>query len=93
MRGILSFIGLWMVLICVNGSPIVKRDSAQTVITLSAGPITGIKVSSSNFKFLGIPYANPPTGNGRFAPPVPVSPACLLNPYTPDNIVFLMVEL
>jgi para-nitrobenzyl esterase len=52
--------------------------ATQTVITLAAGTITGLKISSNLFKFLGIPYAQPPTGNARFAPPVAFPSAGLL---------------
>jgi Carboxylesterase family len=44
------------------------RSSETTVITL-AGPITGLEISSSNYQFLGIPYAQSPTGTARFEAP------------------------
>jgi para-nitrobenzyl esterase len=53
----------------------------ETVITLSAGPITGLQFSPTLYKFLGIPYAKAPTGNGRFASPVAYPAASLLKPF------------
>ena len=81
MRGIISFIAVTLVLAFGDAFPLERRDSSQTVLTLAAGPILGIKVSSSSFKFLGIPYAQPPTGNLRFAPPVPFPRTCMGDPY------------
>ena len=54
----------------VTAPPPPPGQPTQTVITLAAGMITGLKISSNLFKFLGIPYAQPPTGNARFASPV-----------------------
>jgi para-nitrobenzyl esterase len=90
MRGILSFfLTVAMSLVSLSdASPILPRQgNSQTVITLAAGSITGIKVSSKSYKFLGIPYAQPPTGNNRFAAPVPCQAGCLLDPYTPFRAV------
>ena len=82
MRGVVSFIVVILSLAVTFGDavPLEKRDSSQTVITLAAGPISGIKVSSSNYKFLGIPYAQPPIGDLRFAPPVPFPRTCMSDP-------------
>ena len=69
MRGIVSFIAATLVVAFGDGFPLVRRGSSQqTVLTLAAGPISGIKVASNNYKFLGIPYAQPPTGDLRLAP-------------------------
>jgi len=67
-----------------KATPIFER-SANTVWTLLAGPITGIQVSSTSFKFLGIPYAQAPTGVRRFASPVPYPPAGFFQPYYPKH--------
>lgn len=80
MRGIISFIAVSVLLAFGDGFPLERRDSSQTVLTLAAGPISGIKVSSNNYKFLGIPYAQAPVGNLRFAPPVPFPRACMADP-------------
>ncbi|KAL0062982.1 hypothetical protein AAF712_010113 [Marasmius tenuissimus] len=45
-------------------SPTISLDTA-TVIGTSSGQVS---------KFLGIPYAQPPTGNRRFRPPEPIAP-------------------
>jgi hypothetical protein len=39
------------------------------VINTKAGPVRGL-VADSAYKFLGIPFAEPPTGNLRWADPV-----------------------
>lgn len=46
-------------------------------IETTSGPVQGIynDTSSTVRAFLGIPYAEPPTGNHRFAPPRPKSPS------------------
>jgi para-nitrobenzyl esterase len=48
--------------------------SAQSglAIKISTGPIQG-KMMGSTRQFLGIPYAKPPTGDLRFAPPQPAA--------------------
>jgi para-nitrobenzyl esterase len=82
MRGIVSFIAATLVVAFGNGFPLARRGSSQqTVLTLAAGPISGIKVASNNYKFLGIPYAQPPTGDLRLASPVPYPRACMSDPY------------
>jgi para-nitrobenzyl esterase len=49
-------------LLCKDQSPLVKIDS---------GKLQG-KIVGETAEFLGIPYAKPPVGNLRFAPPEPV---------------------
>jgi len=65
--------------------PPAPGPGTQTVTTLIAGPITGLKVSPNLFKFLGIPYAQAPTGNNRFASPVAYPAAGLLAPFFPGG--------
>jgi carboxylesterase type B len=48
--------------------PLSARSSETTVKTL-AGAITGLEVSSGMYQFLGIPYAESPTGTARFEAP------------------------
>ncbi len=42
---------------------------AQPIAQTSCGQIQGIWLESSMAAFLGIPYASPPVGERRFAPP------------------------
>ena len=63
---------------------LVDALSQQTVYTLLAGPITGLKTGPNAYEFLGIPYAEPPTGNNRFASPIAYPAAGLLSPCVPD---------
>ena len=47
--------------------------SAGTTVTTSAGPVCGF-VANSDTNYLGIPYAAPPTGSLRWAPPQAPTP-------------------
>jgi para-nitrobenzyl esterase len=47
--------------------------SAQTLLTTVDGDVQG-QVNDGTREFLGIPYAAPPVGDFRFAPPQPVTP-------------------
>ena len=48
--------------------------SGERIVQTNNGPIRGITLDSKNVEaFLGIPYAEPPVGNLRFARPVPKS--------------------
>src|SRR5689334_14210606 len=51
--------------------PIAAHADNKTVVTEN-GPVRGI-VSDDERAFLGIPYAEPPVGDLRWRPPVPVS--------------------
>ena len=50
---------------------------AEVDITTSIGKVTGEKIINQDGDvmnmFLGIPYAQPPTGNLRFVPPEPIT--------------------
>jgi len=62
-----------------SGTPASCSDSgvlagqAGTLIAISEGNIQG-KVVGNTREFLGIPYAKPPIGDLRFAPPQPAAP-------------------
>jgi hypothetical protein len=85
MRGLLSTFAVLVGLVLVVNSLPTKlhdRDGAtQTILTLCAGPITGLKLSGI-YKFLGIPYALAPTGSRRFAAPSAYPAAGLMSPYS-----------
>ncbi len=55
----------------------IKKANGQTVSTTD-GPVRGFVENGVN-KFLGIPYAAPPTGNLRWAPPAPPAHHALLD--------------
>ncbi|KAL0578576.1 hypothetical protein V5O48_003426 [Marasmius crinis-equi] len=46
---------------------------ASPTVSLDSATVTGTS-SQGVSKFLGIPYAQPPTGNRRFRPPEPITP-------------------
>ena len=47
-------------------------DGEKVVIQTGSGKIRGLKIQEDDFKFLGIPFAEPPVGKLRLQPPVPV---------------------
>lgn len=48
-------------------------SSAQTLVTTASGAVQG-QLNDGTREFLGIPYAAPPVGSLRFAPPQPAAP-------------------
>lgn len=67
------------ILTSVNTSPIAAADSAvaSPTVTIGLGVVVGFETTvvsaststASAYNYLGIPFARPPTGTGRFAPP------------------------
>ncbi|XUM01705.1 carboxylesterase/lipase family protein [Streptomyces venezuelae ATCC 10712] len=43
----------------------------STIVTTARGPVRGERRADGSLRFLGIPYAQPPVGELRFAAPVP----------------------
>jgi len=48
--------------------------SQAPTLTLGAGELRGVRLDDEVAAFLGIPYAAPPTGDRRWAPPAPAEP-------------------
>ncbi|MDV9190177.1 carboxylesterase family protein [Streptomyces sp. SR27] len=46
----------------------------STTVTTTRGPVRGERRADGSHRFLGIPYAQPPVGDLRFAAPVPPEP-------------------
>ncbi|KAJ2951906.1 hypothetical protein O0L34_g4157 [Tuta absoluta] len=54
-----------------------KPDEVECIVTLNNGTVRGYietKNGKTYHKFKGIPYAQPPLGDLRFKPPIPVKP-------------------
>ncbi|XP_049881020.1 juvenile hormone esterase-like [Pectinophora gossypiella] len=64
-------------LVCMVGMVSAILPSDRIVVYTKSGPIRGKVVSDTNvhyYSYQGIPYAESPTGDLRFKPPVPKSP-------------------
>ncbi|KAF9091329.1 hypothetical protein BGX23_005257 [Mortierella sp. AD031] len=64
-------------IVCINSAPrrtlLVQDTSRQVAVKTSTGVIQGFRDRNS-FRFLGIPYAEAPVGNLRFAAPMAKAP-------------------
>ena len=72
-RNLLSRRGLlrWSALAGVAVSTPVLAERADPVLATNRGPVRGVALTGGVMTFKAIPYAAPPVGPLRFAPPVP----------------------
>ncbi|KAM3421370.1 Carboxylic ester hydrolase [Cercospora zeina] len=77
MRFSFSLLGL---LVAVHATPLEQRQNANPTVTINNGQVIGTVTGVSNQPslppikaYLGVPYAKPPTGSRRFAPPEPAT--------------------
>ncbi|KAJ3299737.1 hypothetical protein HK104_007341 [Borealophlyctis nickersoniae] len=64
---------------CTNSAGLISRPNTKVLVnTAKAGPVIGTR-NALSWRFLSIPYAEPPTGDLRFAAPVPK--AAFTTPY------------
>jgi hypothetical protein len=66
----LSLLAVFMFTAAGVGS---AAQPVSDVVSLDSGPTGGL-VEEGVHRYLGIPYAAPPTGNFRWKPPQPVAP-------------------
>lgn len=76
-----SHFSLLGIFAAAHATPLEQRQAANPTVTINNGRVIGTVTGVSNQPsappvkaFLGIPYAQPPTGARRFAPPEPASP-------------------
>jgi para-nitrobenzyl esterase len=51
---------------------LVSAEDSNLVVSTKSGNVRGVARGSSGAEFLGVPYAQPPTGERRWREPVPV---------------------
>eukprot|EP00966_Prymnesium_polylepis_P188333 4364776-Prymnesium_polylepis.1 len=47
---------------------------AAPIVRLECGPAAGVRAADGRLSWLGVPYAQPPTGERRWQPPEPLAP-------------------
>ena len=62
----MAIISSFILLLCCQGI------LANPVVNTTYGPVEGREEETINI-FMGVPYAEPPTGSSRWAPPAPPS--------------------
>ena len=60
-------------MMCVASSTYSAQEN-QPIVATASGKVAGVQTENGVQAFLGIPFAQPPKGDLRFAPPVPVEP-------------------
>jgi len=64
-----------MVIMCLSHAACLAAGQGDNLIVATAsGKVEGIQTKNGVLAFLGIPFAQPPKGDLRFAPPVEVTP-------------------
>jgi len=53
---------------------LIARQADKPIVATASGKVEGIQTKNGVLAFMGIPFAQPPTGDLRFAPPVEVAP-------------------
>ena len=64
-----------MIMLCLSHVACLAAGQGDSpVVTTASGKVEGIQTKNGVLAFLGIPFAQPPKGDLRFAPPVEVAP-------------------
>ncbi|RDB26340.1 hypothetical protein Hypma_006356 [Hypsizygus marmoreus] len=66
------FLTVALALLAIEGSFAASTESRSLTVDHKPGTFRGVLTSSGIQKWLGIPYALPPTGARRFKAPVPI---------------------
>ena len=67
---------MWMALppLLAAGLAVAPSDPSISVALDGLGTVHGVRTGDKHLAFMGIPYAEPPTGANRWQPPVPKQP-------------------